>query len=322
MLLSLLIAGVALAGVDPAIVAQYKVACDAGEVLACRTLAGSFADGAEVPKDEAGARQWGAKGCALGDAPSCHILGFLEATGLGGPKDLAAAESHLKKGCDADIARSCANVGDLYYGEQRWELARSAYQRGCAGSDPSACYGTGSMLLQGLGGPKDGVAGGAALRKACDVGLLPACSMLAAGVGSGDVPGDKAESRTIAKKACDAGFMDGCTTLGTLIAQGIGGSAEPREGLALMQRACDAGDARGCDSVGVLYAGGFPGIIMIADNARAAFKKACDGNYAQGCAHYGGFLRQLAEPGTTAEWTNALLRACQLGDKASCDLGM
>lgn len=322
MVLTLLLAGVVFAGADPAVVSQYEVACLNREALACRTLAGAYAQGTEVAKDEAAARRWGAAGCALGDLHSCNGVGYLEAMGQGGPRDVAAGTAHLQTACDGGIPDACGNVGSLHYEAQAWDRARAAYQKGCAASDPQSCFGLGTTLVEGRGGPRDTAGAVAPLRSACGAGVWGACNLLAMVLANGELPGGPADARELARKACDGGFVPGCTTLGYIIGQGIGGPADAAAALDLMQRSCDKGDARGCDGAGVLYTGAYPGVVMDSAKARADFKKSCEGDYPQGCADYGAFLRALGDPADAQESLDATFRASQLGDEASCALGL
>lgn len=100
---------------------------------------------------------------------------------------------------------------------------------------------------------------------------------------------DRVTARREFERACDGGHLYGCTMLATMVADGVGGPADPRRARELFAKACvvniswsEASDAGACLMLGDMYAEGEGGPRQ---PARAAYlyARACDIGDGEAC---------------------------------------
>jgi uncharacterized protein len=94
--------------------------------------------------------------------------------------------------------------------------------------------------------------------RACEVGHLRACTLLATRVADGvGGPADPRRARLLLAKACvvnmswsELSEAEACLMLGDMYAEGEGGPAQPARAAYLYSRACDIGDGEACEALG------------------------------------------------------------------------
>ena len=88
---------------------HYKRGCDSNDASACRELGSAYLQGIGLPKSEAAAVLWLARGCRqdVADAIACRLAGMMKYDGVGGARDIAAAKLLLKHGCDLKDDQAC-----------------------------------------------------------------------------------------------------------------------------------------------------------------------------------------------------------------------
>lgn len=124
-------------------------------------------------------------------------------------------------------------------------------------------------------------------RTQCDAGDAASCarlaSLLARGIG---VTADPAAAASYYGKACAMEHGVGCTRLGILTAQGKGTPRDETKAAELFERACRLGEADGCFNLGVLTYDG-AGVPRDPTRAFALFVQACDAGKAVACVNVG-----------------------------------
>jgi len=89
--------------------------CDSGKYASCHVLAGMYALGRGVAKDEARAAALSLKACDGGVAVDCANLAGMYALGRGVAKDEARAAALFQRACDWGEAAACAYLADMYW---------------------------------------------------------------------------------------------------------------------------------------------------------------------------------------------------------------
>jgi TPR repeat protein len=123
------------------------------------------------------------------------------------------------------------------------------------------------------------------------------------------------------KKACDAGLMEACTRLGGCYWTGTCGlSMEAKRGFELYEKACDGGDMNACGQLGVCYEFGGCGLTKSGERAVALYEKACGGGDPSMCNNLG-VCYHKGECGLPKDDTRAAQlyrKACRGGDSSAC----
>lgn len=104
--------------------------------------------------------------------------------------------------------------------------------------------------------------------KACNGGVLAACSALARQYNNGEgVTLDVKKAHQLWKDACDNGWGNACGSLGLqhAYAEGIPQDFKTAEGL--FKKGCELSDKNSCESLSALKQGGFPTLITFVDIA-------------------------------------------------------
>jgi TPR repeat protein len=176
-----LLAGLSAAG--PA--SKNRSACEQGELAACNDLAGQYASGSGVARDERAADQLYARACEGGYAKSCVNLG-LRRLETRGPGDHEHAASLFAKACELRNSLACYRLGLLLQAgdgaPKSPSGAATAHEKACDGGNTWGCHALADLLKKGEGIPSDTERASALYEKACEGGYAPSC--LAAGVRS------------------------------------------------------------------------------------------------------------------------------------------
>lgn len=273
-------------------------ACDAGTAKSC-LMAGENAERGGDPKTAA--RLW-AKACELEEASGCALAGGT----LANRGDVERGVALLERGCELDEPTSCygaalARMG-MFGGDSEPGTAAGLFERGCALGLADACGALAGLLESGSGVEKDPERAESLREQACNGGDAASCVALASGAFE---TGDLQRGATLLEKACESdgsactrrGLValqkeqnpdtartyfqrgctaeladaDGCGWMGWLVHEGLGGSAEPERGRALIDDACEAGSATGC-----MFGAVASERDGASEQAEAAMKQACE----------------------------------------------
>jgi len=123
------------------------------------------------------------------------------------------------------------------------------------------------------------------------------------------------------KKACDAGLMEACTRLGGCYWTGTCGlPLDGKHGFNLYEKACDGGDMNACGQLGMCYEFGGCGLSKSGERAVALYEKACEGGDPSMCNNLG-VCYHKGECGLSKDDTRAAdlyHKACKGGDSSAC----
>ncbi|HEX7507542.1 MAG TPA: tetratricopeptide repeat protein [Polyangia bacterium] len=123
------------------------------------------------------------------------------------------------------------------------------------------------------------------------------------------------------RKACDAGVMEACSRLGGCYWTGTCGLAtDGHRGFELYEKACDGGDLNACGQLGVCYEFGGCGMVKSGERAVALYDKACSGGDSSMCNNLG-VCYHKGECGLAKDDTRAAQlyrKACKGGDSSAC----
>lgn len=127
---------------------------------------------------------------------------------------------------------------------------------------------------------------GAYYRKACDVGVMEACGLLADcyWTASCGLPKSAQLGFDLYQKACDGGEMGACGQLAVCYEfGGCGLTKNTVRAVELYEKACEGGEMSMCNNLGVCYNKGQCGLSK--DEVRAAqlYGKACKGGDSSAC---------------------------------------
>ena len=123
------------------------------------------------------------------------------------------------------------------------------------------------------------------------------------------------------RKACDAGLMEACTRLGGCYWTGTCGlPIDGKQGFSLYERACDGGDMTACGQLGMCYEFGGCGLTKSGERAVAMYEKACGGGDSSMCNNLGVCYHkgECGLPKDDARAANLYRKACRGGDSSAC----
>jgi TPR repeat protein len=127
--------------------------------------------------------------------------------------------------------------------------AAAYFERACAGGAPGSCAAYGWALEQGDGVAKDMSRAMQVYRKACGLDDAWSCTRVAVALaGQGGV--QLAESSRLLDKACELGSAPACAMLAVSTETGRGVARDPARARALYRKACDGGYAEACPKAG------------------------------------------------------------------------
>lgn len=196
-----------------------RLACDAGETLACATLGYQLTAGRGVPRDAAMGSALLEKACARGAVDACHNQAAFALFTPEGPKNLAASSKAFQELCAAGSEIACNNNALLeakvpVVAKQQHGLLHLVV--GCSPDVSVGCSQAGPIFALPGEKPRDLPATKAALEKACDSGVGFACKNLAGLIEAG-FSGPREAVRALAayERGCKAGTLDRCESLGS-----------------------------------------------------------------------------------------------------------
>jgi TPR repeat protein len=289
---------------DPAAAfAGYVAVCDAGGAPGCTSAANMLRKGtAPGGADPGRARGMLDTSCAAGDALGCASLAQLYA--LAG--DASAAEGAARRSCDLGEQFGCA-------------LARQVAERppapadACAGEASPQCFDRIAWMLS-VGEAPEKAEAVARLEQLCTGGSQESCVelgyVLSKGVG---VEADPARAVALYEGACPT-VPTACVNLAALLKEGRGAAPDAARRSALLSDACSRGLLEACVELGNDHFDA--GRI---DDARRAWRAACDAGVGLGCNNEADLLIGLATgPEEAAPAFELLGRACSLGEALAC----
>lgn len=285
----------------------------------CGFLAGRYAEGRGVKKDDMAAARLYRRACDdfgeffLSDA--CYELGAAHAAGRGTVKDSSLALNYYNKACDGKVGAACDALGNVYVSNSPISAGRDDkrafeyFRRACDMAFSKACYTVGIFTAAGMGTPRNIEQAVYAYEKGCKGkdGVVQSCINLAQIATSGQIA--KLDLR-IARSAL-------------LTADRLQPTAEQKiamktQSAALNDRLCDNGDAASCFIRGADYASGN---AVAKDEGRAAtlFGKACTGGLIDACVKEGILLiRKGTLPTDHARAAELFRRGCDNRNASGC----
>lgn len=259
----------------------YEKSCAAGYPSGCRVLGWCFDHGRGRTEDVKRAFELFKQGCDSADAESCEYLGWAYARGRGVDRDLKQAVDLFDKACSGGEADACVSLGE-WLGQPEvgrdYARAATAFEKACQAGEQKGCALLAGLYANGLGIAMDAAKAESLAGTACDKGSPQGCATLAA-MFAEKTP---AKAATFFGKACEGGLLSACTLLAF---HHIGGRGVPQsmpKAAALFEKACDGGDGQACHHLAEMARYGGAG----APNARRAAalrKKACEAGYQPAC---------------------------------------
>lgn len=207
-----------------------------------------------------------------------------------GPAPSAKATSHCARGnladcqaaCDRNDFAACSELGRRYAiatdGTKDSAKAVVLYQRACEGGNANGCLNLGTMNWDGDGTERNDALAVRYFLQACQGGEATGCVYLSiAYEQQRGVPKDVAESYRYATLACSRGATQGCLRVGMAKITGQGVGKDIAAGLADLEALCTHRQAMGCSQLAAIYAGRQQPDVA-ADPVRRDdyLKKACD----------------------------------------------
>lgn len=222
--------------------------------------------------------------------------------------------------CTSSVAQ-CENeavAGYLSKSPSRHEEAYPLLQELCFDKSAVACEALG-IWQAGYGHIgfdlrwDDRAQGAKNLRFACEHGRALACTNLGVSYGEGNgLPQDQSLAVKYYGQGCDLGNGRGCANLAFRHTVGVGVAKDTAKSRQLDVRACELNDGLGCTNMGLAF---------VADDddeqALIGFRKACEFNRLDGCAHYVNTLFRLEEM-DSEEASKAYDELCELGEAQGC----
>ena len=168
---------------------SYRKVCETGApdiaTAACFELAGQYARGEGVPRDDPRSVALLEKAC-LGRGPAvphaCRALGRAWLEGRGVETDWKTAERWLVTACEFGEGHACLDAGVLVddHPGSKGDAPRAVqrYGQACDAGVAEGCLLLGSALASGRGTLVDESAARRALTRACELGCAEACSVV------------------------------------------------------------------------------------------------------------------------------------------------
>ena len=250
--------------------------------------------------------------CEKNNAQSCTKLGFYYA------KDSTAKFSEalvfLQKGCELKMGIACFRIGNLYLegkGVQKdVSKALKLYNEACDLNNSDGCYNLAVFYQNATNVERDIKKAKNLYQKASDLQNGLACSNLAF-IYNKESDNKTAEQLYI--KSCELKDSYGCFGAANLLA-----SKEDYQGAGKFYLSgCELNDPRCCFNLGVLN---LQNKISPSKNGLELVTKSCELNFAPAC-NLLGLIYKFGE-GAQKDESKAqsyLKKACELGDKNSCE---
>lgn len=196
--------------------------------------------------------------------------------------------------------------------------------RTCEGGDVEACDRLGAAYWSGYGVMQHRFHALSLWEYTCARGIGSACEQAADVYTDGKLLRPNPERvDDLLERGCAVDRATACTRLGVLAMSGRTSTPNPRRAVKLWKKACIAGDSNGCRQLGLATIDG-RGTAHDPEAGIALLVGACAADSAAACRQLAGFHRAgMLVPKSEAKAQTAELRACELGDGASCtELGL
>ena len=149
--------------------------CDNLNAKNCANLAFKFLNGTDgIVKDIPAAKSLLKKSCNNNYANACNDLGIIYQQGLGAQPDYKQAVHYLKKSCDLKYLNGCRNLK-----KYQQHIVKKLSHNCTDNNDKIACYNVGILSLKGAGLPRNEVIAKQHFNKACNLGQIKGCRMVA-----------------------------------------------------------------------------------------------------------------------------------------------
>lgn len=225
--------------------ADWRKACDGGEVLGCQNLGVLFEHGRGVKRDAHEASVLYDQACQNESWIACRNLANLLVKGDGVPQDRGRARKLFELACAKGNALACNDVGWRFEDIPPAERARY-YRRACEGGAGDGCDNWGTMLARGTGIAADQQEAKRVLNEGCVVQERGAACLALAELHEEGVFGvaDRARVTKLYTRACELEEARGCSKAGVL--DQANRAARFERALELLRRGCREGEAEDC----------------------------------------------------------------------------
>ena len=222
-------------------------------------------------------------GCTKGDVNSCVSIGSLYHTGLGVDKNESKAMEIYERGCKAKSGRACHNLAAIYQSRDDNISAQKFYELGCEAKLPFSCHNL--AILEQKKPTPDNAKTIEYFKKACDYDGASSCHLLALAYinGAPGLQNDEKKGAILLKKACDLGFIPACNDYGETLRFGTGVKKDPQSAAQLFKKACDAKFAPACGNLAFMYFYGENGakderkaVELLRKSCKFGSEKACE----------------------------------------------
>lgn len=311
-------------GESHAALSMFGQACDLGLPAAC-TMAGQIEhELATNGKDHIRAARMFAKACRAGDDLACTGTGIaiaplLRASSAEPGGAMTFALLAMAEECrHADGEQACIDAAQLLGADEEASIdlvvAREYAARACAKERHPACASVAMLPIDSRTSEED-------LQRndtLCALGWAGGCDALLEPLMEGAAGKDGERYLDLLQAACDERVGIACANLGLYFSQGPESVQSPGIAHRYMRLGCDGFVAKACFAYGVMHKKGIGGRI---DEARAIslVAHACELGHPTACATLARIATESEEG--KAAWippSEALRRACRLGDRASC----
>lgn len=311
-------------GESHAALSMFGQACDLGLSAAC-TMAGQIEhELANNGKDHIRAARMFAKACRGGDDLACNRTGMAiaplsRANSAEPDGTMTFALLAMAEDCrHPNGEQACVDAAQLLGADEDQGVDLFAVQRyaarACEKESSPACVGV-AMLPTSNRTSEEAFQRNDAL---CALGWAGGCDALLEPLMEGTAGKDAERYLNLLQAACDERVGIACANLGLYFSQGPESVQSPGVAHRYMRLGCDGFVAKACFAYGVMHKKGIGGRI---DEARAIslVAHACELGHPSACATLARIASETEE-GKAAGIapSEALRRACRLGDKASC----
>ena len=234
-----------------------------GDLEAAAIVADIYARGnGNLPPNYAEAAIWFRLAAEAGNRNAARTLGMFYLTGAGVPRDPDEAAIWFRRAAEAGDPVAKADLGSLLLGGKiNLKLTEPPpvhewFEQAAESGDLIGAFNYAVCLAQGVGVPRDDTRAAIWFRRAAD-GLLNAQywygRILAEGRG---VEANLEEARIWLQKAADMNLPEALVDLAEMHMKGHGGPRDPEAGRQLYERAANLGHTGAMFALGALYGGG------------------------------------------------------------------
>ena len=163
--------------------------------------------------------------------------------------DIATAIKFCKRAATGS-RRALYELGRAYAADRQMAEAVSAYRKAADKGSSAAMVELGSLLANGLAGPKDETEARTLFARAAQAGNARGATNLAALSVDGGESSDPAEARALLTKAAETNSAEAQFQLGLMMANGIGGPKDDVAARGLFEKAAAQGHAGALDWMG------------------------------------------------------------------------